>query len=80
MGNAIALAQLGASVELRVAQLSRASFHSQTSQSTFRTSNQAIRQTCTSSDAYDCKRQRKHRVDEREMLLITGAERPRPLG
>ena len=26
------------------------------------------------------KRQSKHRVDEREMLLITDAERPRPLG
>ena len=26
------------------------------------------------------KRQSKHRVDEREMLLITGAEPPRPLG
>jgi len=30
--------------------------------------------------AVERKRQSKHRVDEREMLLITGAERPRPLG
>jgi hypothetical protein len=55
--NAIALArsesQLGASVELLVAQLSRASSHSQMSQSTFRTSIHAIRQLCTSCDAYE---------------------------
>jgi len=28
----------------------------------------------------DCKRQSKHKVDRRGMLLITDAERPRPLG
>jgi hypothetical protein len=40
-------------VELLVAQLSRASSHSQMSQSTFRTSIHAIRQLCTSCDAYE---------------------------